>query len=167
MAAIAHHQKAINQKKRWITDMGQQWNLGTVASRQNFDECITQMILAGKKAMVEIIPEGRTLSQNAMFHGLYRQVAKQKGDESPDEIESYCRYHFGLSILCAEDPAYADLLKSSIRPDLDYEMRLKITDRLEVTRGMSTKQGSEYIDRIIRHYSQQGLCLTHPSEVMR
>lgn len=147
--------------------MGHQWNLGTETTRRNFDECITQMILAGKKALVEIIPEGRTIPQNALFHALYRQVAKQKGDESPDEIKSYCRYRFGLTILCADDPEYAALLKSAIRPDIDYEMKLKVTDKLGVTSEMSTEQGSEYIDRIIRHYSQQGLCLVHPSEIIK
>lgn len=147
--------------------MGQQWNLGTETTRRNFDECISQMILAGKKAVVEILPEKRTIPQNAMFYSLYSQVATQKGDESPDEIKAYCKYHFGLSIVCAADPEYAALLKNAIRHDLDYETKMKIVNKLPVTSLMDTKQGSEYIDRIIRHYSQEGFCLVHPSEVMQ
>lgn len=147
--------------------MGQQWNLCTETTRRNFDEYITQMILAGKKALVEIVPEARTIPQNSMFYALYGQVATQKGDESPDEIKSYCKYHFGLSIVCATDPEYAALLKNAIRSDLDYETKMKVINKLPVTSLMDTKQGSEYIDRIIRHYSQQGLYLVHPSEVMQ
>ena len=145
----------------------QRWNLGNETIRRNFDQYITTTILAGKNALVEIVPEDRTLPQNAMFYALYGQVAKQKGDESPDEIKAYCKYHFGLSIVCAADPEYAALLKNAIRHDLDYETKMKIVNKLPVTSLMNTKQGSEYIDRVIRHYSQQGLCLVHPSEMMR
>ena len=147
--------------------MGQRWSLSNETMRANFDSYVTQMILAGKKPVVEFISEKRSVPQNSMFQALYRQVATQKGDESVDEIRSYCRYTFGLTILCGDDPEYAALLKASIRSDITYEMKLAITDQLDVTSAMSTKQGTEYIDRIIRHYSQQGLCLTHPSEEQR
>lgn len=147
--------------------MGQRYPLQTDAQRKSFYQMLNNMVQAGKKPVVEFVSKRRTNPMNSMMQALYRQVATQKGDESVDEIRSYCRYTFGLPILCGDDPEYAALLKASIRSDITYEMKLAITDKLEVTSEMNTKQGSEYIDRIIRHYSQQGLCLTHPSEEQR
>lgn len=145
--------------------MGQQWLLNSDSNVSRFNEYIASARLAGKPPRIEFINDKRSLPQNSLFYALYGQVATQKGDESSDEIKAYCKYHFGLPIVCGADPEYAALLKNAIRSDLDYETKMKIVDRLPVTSLMDTKQGSEYIDRIIRHYSQQGLCLMHPSEV--
>lgn len=147
----------MNPKRR------QRWDLSTDTVVENFNAFVTNMRLAGKRPLVEIVPESRTVDQNAMFFALYAQVAAQKQDESVEEIRRYCKLHFGVPILRRDDPQFRDWYNKTLLHS-DYEIKKESMRYVPVTSDFSKKQGSEYIDEIIREYSQQGLCLTHPSE---
>jgi hypothetical protein len=142
------------------------WDLSSETVKANFDNFIAQMRLSGKRPVVQLVPEKRSLDQNAMFYALYQQIAEQKQDESIEDIRRHCKLHHGVPILRGEDQQFREFYDKSLKP-LDYEFKLDSMKFVPVTSLFSKDQGSRYIDEIIREYSQQGLCLVHPSEIMQ
>jgi hypothetical protein len=140
------------------------WDLSSETVKASFDNFIAQMRLSGKRPVVQLVPENRSLDQNDMFYALYQQVAEQKDDESIRDVRRYCKLHFGVPILRASVPGFKAMYDKAIRDHLEYEEKLEAMDFLPVTRLMTKKQGTEYIDTIIREFSKQGYSLIHPSE---
>jgi len=145
--------------------MGQRWRLHTETQREHFMADIGRRCLAGQKPVVQFVDESRTLDQNAMFYALYGQVAAQKQDETVLDIKRHCKLVYGVLIVRTGDPEYKYLYDKAIKSTLTHEEKLEAMDFWPVTSLMGKKQGSEYIDTIIREYSKQGISLIHPSEV--
>lgn len=141
----------------------QRWDLSTDTVVENFNAFITNMRLSGKRPLVEIVPEGRSLDQNDMINAVYRQLAEQKPDESFNEIRCYCKLHFGVPIMRRDSEQFRYVYDTAFKP-LPYEFKLESMDQWPVTSDMSKKQATEYIDTIIREFSKQGYSLIHPSE---
>lgn len=130
----------------------------------NFLSFITQMRLAGKRPIVEVVPERRSLDQNAMIYALYQQIAEQVEGEQIVDIRRECKLRYGVPIMRAGSEEFRYVYDRAIKP-LDYEFKLRAMDWLPVTSKMSKAQATEFIDTVIREYSQRGLSLVHPSEV--
>jgi len=144
--------------------MGQRWALTQETQRRNFDEYVTNMVLAGKKPIVEFVNEKRSLDQNGMIQALYRQIAAQVDDESVIDVTRRCKLTYGVPLLRANDERFRAMYDKAIRKTLTYEEKIDAMDILPVTSRMDTPTATEYIDTVIREHSRQGLCLTHPSE---
>lgn len=130
----------------------------------NFLSFVTQMRLAGKRPIVEVLPERRSLDQNAMIYALYQQIAEQSEGEQIVDIRRECKLRYGVPIMRAGSEEFRYVYDRAIKP-LDYEFKLRAMDWLPVTSQMGKAQATEYIDTVIREYSQRGLSLVHPSEV--
>lgn len=142
----------------------QRWDLSTETAMNNFQAHIGNMRLAGKRPVVELVPEKRSLDQNAMIHALYKQISEQKQDETFRGIRQECKLHFGVPILRRDDEQFRQFYDGSLKP-LAYEFKLESMQFVPVTSLMNKTQCTEYIDEIIRVYSMQGVPLVHPSEV--
>jgi hypothetical protein len=140
------------------------WDLSSETAIERFMAHVGTLRLSGKRVVVEFVPEGRSLDQNEMIHAIYKQVAEQKQDESFRDIRRHCKLHSGVPILRRDQQQFRDFYDTALK-HLDYQFKLESMDFVPVTSRMSKKQATEYIDEIIREYSQQGLCLLHPSEV--
>lgn len=116
---------------------------------------------------VEIIPweARRTLNQNSMFYALYQQIASQCEDSSIHDVRRACKLNYGVPILLAEDEEFRAAYSGSLMPQLPYAQQLLAMDILSVTSRMKKRQGRDYIDMIIREYSQAGYSLVHPGEL--
>ena len=147
--------------------MGQRWSLSNETMRANFDSYVSQMVLAGKKPVVEFISEKRSLDQNGMIQALYRQIAAQVDDESVIDVTRRCKLNYGVPLLRANDEQFRAMYDKAIRKNLTYEEKIDAMDILPVTSRMDTPTATEYIDTVIREHSSRGLCLTHPSESER
>lgn len=121
------------------------------------------MRLAGKKPVVQLLPEGRSIDQNSMIYALYQQIAQQTEDGIID-IRRECKLHFGVPILRAANEEFRYVYDNAIRP-LEYDFKLRAMDWLPVTSKMGRRQATEFIDTVIREYSQRGVSLVHPSEL--
>jgi hypothetical protein len=145
--------------------MAQTWDLSSETVQQNFLVHVSNLRLAGKPVRVQFVPEKRSLDQNAMIYALYKQIAEQLEDQSIQDIRRECKLRHGVPILRTGDPKFKAMYDKAIRGNLNYEEKLQAMDYLPVTRLMSKEQGTEFIDVVIREYSQQGLCLLSPSEL--
>ena len=121
------------------------------------------LLLAGKKAVFELVPEKRSLDQNALSFALYSQIAEQLQDQSIDEVRRECKLRHGVPILRGGSESFREQYDKVIKPH-DYETKLAIMGWLPVTSLMNKAQFSEYLDAVIRAYSQQGISITMPGE---
>ena len=139
------------------------WDVTGDLSWKNFSALRTQMVLSGKRVLVQLVPEKRSLSQNALSFALYQQVANQCEDMSIMDIRCRCKLDMGIPLLCRDDATFADVWHD-IEAATTYEQRLYLMRDYPVTSKMGKRLFSEFLDEVIRDYSQQGISITMPGE---
>jgi hypothetical protein len=105
----------------------------------------------------------RSIEQNKLQR-LWLNEAAEQGDQTAEEYRGYCKLHFGVPILRAENEQFREAYDRVVRP-LSYEAKLQIMMvplDLPVTRLMTTKQKTQYLDAIYRHFTGLGFALTEP-----
>lgn len=127
--------------------------------------------IMGKKLPITVsIADGkhRTNDQNRLQRQWVMEIASQTG-ETPEEVRGYCKLAFGVPILRAENDVFCKAYDEMIKP-LPMDMKLKLMMEpfdFGVTRLMTTRQKTAYLDTIHRHYSAQGIVLTNPEDLKR
>lgn len=107
----------------------------------------------------------RTIEQNKLQRKWMLELEEQ-GDQTAEEYRGLCKAYFGVPILLAENEEFADKYNRIIRP-LNYEQKLEIMQEpidFPVTRLMTTKQKTKYLDAVYKHFVQQGFYLTIPQQ---
>ena len=140
------------------------WDVTGDLSWKNFSALRTQMLLAGKRVLVQLVPEKRSLSQNALSHAIYTQIAGQLEDQTVAEVRAECKLRYGVGILREANERFRAMYDKAIKDTLSYEEKLDAMEFLPVTRLMDKEQFSEYLDTVIREYSKQGIAITMPGE---
>lgn len=111
----------------------------------------------------------RTWHQNKLQRRWMQEIAEQLGDITAEEARGYCKLTLGVPILRAENEAFCARYDAIVKP-LPYEQKLAIMMEpldLPVTRIMTTKQKTAYLDAVWRHFSEKGVVLTDPEELRR
>ena len=119
----------------------------------------TVRIVEGEKA---------TDPQNRMQFQWFLDAARQLKDESATDKRAYCKLHFGVPILRAEDEDFRAQYDRTVKC-LDYSQKLEIMKEpidFPVTRLMTKKQKSQYLEAVGQHFREQGVILTDP-ELLR
>ena len=111
----------------------------------------------------DIHPPKRTLSQNALIHKWFGEIATQSG-ESPDEIKLDCKGYIGVPLLLAEDQDFAEFYEKFRAMYPDASKRRTALKWVPVTSIMTTGQLKRFADTILRNYTQEGFRLTVPEE---
>lgn len=120
---------------------------------------ITVNITAGGK---------RSSKQNRLNRQWMLDIAAQVGGWSAEYARGYCKLHFGIPILRNEDEAFCREYDEVVRP-LPYEAKIRlmmVPFDFGVTRQMSVKQQTAYLDAVHRHFSEQGVILTDPGDLL-
>lgn len=105
----------------------------------------------------------RSIEQNKLQRKWMLELEAQ-GDMTAEEYRGYCKLHFGVPIMRNEDEEFRRAYDRYIR-DLPYEHKLAmmmVPLDFPVTRGMSTKQKTVYLDSVYRHFTGEGFVLTVP-----
>lgn len=106
----------------------------------------------------------RTAEQNRLQRLWCNEIAQQLGDQTPEEIRGYCKLTIGVPILREESEAFREQYDRVLKP-LSYEQKMALMMEpldLPVTRCMTTKQKTRYLDGILQHFSGRGIVLTQP-----
>jgi hypothetical protein len=90
-------------------------------------------------------------------------VSRELGEDSPEGIKRFCKLHFGVPILLAEDEDFAEVYNGAIRYRLTYEEKLAAMELLPVTSRMTTAQLSRYAEDMQRHFAGFGVRLEFPA----
>lgn len=107
--------------------------------------------------------ESRSNRQNRLFWQWLKDAEKQ-GDQKDWEYRAYCKGHYGIPILIAENDDFAIQYNDIIRP-LPYEEKLALMNPpidLPVTSLMTVKQMSKFLDSVWNHFTGLGFVLTDP-----
>lgn len=107
--------------------------------------------------------EPRSPEQNRLQR-LWMLEAEEQGDMTAEEYRGYCKLHFGVPILRAEDDEFKRIYDEVIRP-LPYENKLalmRVPIDLPVTSRMTTGQKTRYLDQVKQFFEEQGFQLTQP-----
>lgn len=137
--------------------------------QSDYDRLMLVKFLESKKAPFTVsITEGkhRTTEQNKLQRKWMTEISEQRGDVTPEEVRGECKLTFGVPILRAENEAFRVEYDKVIKP-LPYEFKMKLMMEpfdFGVTRIMTTKQKTDYLDRVFRHFSEQGMILTIPED---
>jgi len=105
----------------------------------------------------------RTADQNRLAFAWYKEAAEQLGDRTPNEVRAECKLTIGVPIR-REDDAFREAYDKLVKP-LSYEEKLALMVEpfdLAVTRHMTTKELTRYLDTMQRYYAEQGVILTTP-----
>lgn len=95
----------------------------------------------------------RTEEQNAISHAWYAQLAKELRDDTALGHKCFCKLHFGVPILRAEDEEFRKVYDTVIK-QLSYEKKLEVMKILPVTSIMKTKQLSQYLEAMQAHFAK-------------
>lgn len=92
--------------------------------------------------------------QNRLAQRWFSDIAKQMQDRTREEVRAECKLRFGVPILCDENQAFRASYNRALGP-LTYEQRAQAVMALDlpVTRLMTVKQMSRFMDNVQREYS--------------
>lgn len=129
---------------------------------EHFGQC-RELIRKHGRVNVTVKPaDNRSLDQNALAFAWYKQVANELREDATDDVHAYCKLHFGVPILRAEDDDFREFYDSSIKGALTYEQKLAAMKFLPVTRLMTKAQLSRYLEVVQDHYHGRGVLLQFP-----
>lgn len=110
----------------------------------------------------------RTLKQNKLQRLWMGEIAEQLGDQTAEEVRGYAKLTIGVPILRAENDAFRERYDAIVKP-LPYEQKLALMMEpldFPITRLMTTKQATAYLDGVHRHFSEKGIVLTDPGDLL-
>ena len=110
----------------------------------------------------------KTDAQNRQQHEWYREAARQKPELTYEDYRADCKAHCGLPILFRDDPEFAVAWDKLVKHRYTYEEKMEMMREpmdFEVTRKMSKKQLSEYLDKVFhRLTTEHGIDLSQYSQ---
>ncbi|MDQ3287657.1 MAG: hypothetical protein M3Q42_05230 [Pseudomonadota bacterium] len=128
--------------------------IGDIRTEWNAHKFLRVMWKVGKE---------RSLDQNAISHVWYSQIVKELREDDELGVKRWCKLHFGVPILRAEDPDFRKFYDLAIKPHLDYEQKLLAMDHVPVTSLMTKAQLSTYLKKMQDHYREErGVILDFP-----
>ncbi len=114
------------------------------------------------RVRVTLDDEDRTIKQNKLAFFWHKIRAEILG-HTPDYDRRFCKLNYGVPILLP-DPEFFEFWNEALLIS-SYESQLLAMKFVPVTRIMSTKEFSEYLDAIDRMSATQGIVLPQPSHL--
>lgn len=137
--------------------------------RDEYDrKMLIKLIEQQKLPFVAKVERGgiRSIEQNKLQRLWINEIAEQLGDRTAEEVRGECKLTIGVPILRAQNDEFRRKYDATIRP-LTYQQKLAcmmVPLDLPVTRIMTTKQKTEYLEQIYRQYAELGVVLTIPPD---
>lgn len=123
-----------------------------IAARAKFPQTVTVTQGASRSSL-----------QNRLAQRWFTDVSRQLGDQSHEDVRAECKHMIGVPILRAENEAFRQSYDATIG-GLPYEAQIAAIKAMDVpvTRLMTTKQMTAFMDEMNRHWSSMGFRLTDP-----
>ena len=93
----------------------------------------------------------RSLDQNRLLHAWFNQIAMERSEYTVHDVKCFCKLHFFVPILRAENEAFAEAYDAAIKP-LEYETKTKAISLMPVTSQCNTKQMTRGLEDMQAHY---------------
>lgn len=105
----------------------------------------------------------RSLDQNAISHAWYAQLADELREFDDLGWKCFCKLHFGVPILRAEDAEFRAFYDAGLK-GLTYEQKISAMKFVPVTSLMTKAQLSKYLEAMQADFVGRGVVLEFPSE---
>lgn len=106
----------------------------------------------------------RSLDYNALSHCWYQQVVAELREDDAAGVKAFCKLHFGVPNLRAEDADFREFYDASMKHALTYEQKLKAMRFVPVTSLMTQAQFDRYAHDVQDHYRPRGVLLEFPKQ---
>lgn len=106
----------------------------------------------------------RTNEQNRLQRKWMKEIAEQLGDRTAEEVRGWCKLHIGVPILRDQNEKFRAGYDRVIKP-MSYEDKIEAMMEplsFPVTSQMTTKQKTEYLDKVFGYFTERGIALTVP-----
>ena len=131
-------------------------------------EKLSNLLNARKFPMTVTITVGelRRGKQNRLAQRWFTDISRQLGDQTHEDVRAFCKLTIGVPILRAENEAFRASYDKTMRP-LDYETKLEAMKSLDipVTRMMTVKQMTAFMDEVSKFWTKRGIRLTDPESM--
>lgn len=130
-------------------------------------EALANLLRARKLPMTVHIAAGadRTGQQNALSFAWYADIARDLGDRTAADARAHCKLYHGVRMLHTENEPFRmswdRLIKDRFTLEEKLELMLPPHD-YPVSRLMTVRQMTAYLDGISREFTAQGVRLTDP-----
>lgn len=106
----------------------------------------------------------RTVEQNKLQRMWLNEAAEQLGDQTAEELRSYCKLTIGVPIMREASEDFRAKYDAIIKPHTYEEKLTMMAEPLDfpVTRLMKTSEKTRYLDAMWDHFTAQGIMLTEP-----
>lgn len=109
----------------------------------------------------------RTKDQNALAFKWYAEIARDLPQYDASSARAECKLDIGIRMLHAENEQFREQWNRLIRDRYTYEEKLELMlppHDYPVTRIMTAKQMTRFLDEIRLRFSAQGVRLTIPEQ---
>ena len=107
----------------------------------------------------------RSNQQNALAFKWYKEIADQMGDREAHEVRAHCKLYLGVKMMVTEDEDFRVKWHTMIMNRFSLEEKLALMLEpfdFPVTRLMSVKQMTRYLDAVYNEFAPMGVKLTLP-----
>lgn len=136
------------------------------------DRDLLVRFIEGRKLPITVsISDGgrRSAKQNRLNRLWMNEIAEQMDGWSPEYARAYCKLTLGVPILRAENEEFCERYDAVVKP-MPYETKMDLMMEpldFPVTRLMTVRQQTKYLDGVHRHFSENGLILTDPGDLLK
>jgi len=106
--------------------------------------------------------DARSLSQNALIHKWFGEVARHFGDMTATQIKGQCHHRYGLPIKRRNEQFAWVWKQTGEKLTYDQQCKYLASGTLNISSGMTVKELTEYMDAMKIDYAEQGVFLTDP-----
>ena len=129
-------------------------------------DALADLLRARSLPVTVSIAKGATRSteQNRLQRKWLAEISEQLGDRTPEQVRGYCKLTMGVPILRQEHEVFREKYDRIVKPhpyEEKIEMMMEPLD-FPVTRLMTTRQKTRYLDHMFHHFAAQGVRLTDP-----
>ena len=107
--------------------------------------------------------KARSIPQNSISHEWYGQISRELREETPLAVKNFCKLHYGVPILRAENAEFRTQYDTVLKP-LSYDKKLLAMNFLPVTSLMTKDQLSQYLAAMQEAYAGRGVKLEFPEQ---
>jgi hypothetical protein len=109
--------------------------------------------------------EKRSDAQNRLQQEWNKIISDSVEDMRFEDVRAFNKLHFGVPILRRDNEDFCEEYDLMFRP-LPYKQKLHIIKLFDVaiTRLMTVKQKTEYLDVMAQYWADQGVYLPHPDD---
>lgn len=139
------------------------WIINSDQSLQQFLGDIREQY--GKHRFLKVnarVGKDRSIPQNAIGHVWYEQLARELREDDAAGHKRFCKLHFGVPILRAEDEQFREFYNAALL-DRTYEQKLQAMSFVPVTSIMTKEQESKYLEAVQEYFLGRGVRLEFPT----